>query len=61
MSDSTVYELEIKVSGHGQPDAFVRREYVSSDKASTDGAAAEFWAGVSNDIKAKCRPVADQG
>lgn len=61
MSESHPFEVEIRVSAHGQEDAFVRREYVSSDKSSTDGAAGEIWAGVSNDVKAKCRPVADQG
>lgn len=56
--ESFHYEIEVKVSAHGQPDAFVRREY-HSDKASTDSAAGELWQAVSNNAKARMRPVAD--
>jgi hypothetical protein len=61
MSEQHRYELEIKVSAHNQPDAYIRREYATSEKASTDGAAGEIWSGVSDDIKARCHPVNDGG
>lgn len=60
MSAENVYEIEVKVSAHGQPDAFVRREY-HTDKASTDGAAQEVWGAVNSDTKARMRSVADAG
>jgi hypothetical protein len=61
MSEKHVFEVELRVKAHGQDDAVVSREYVSADKASTDGAAGEIWAGVSDDVKAKCRTVNDGG
>lgn len=53
------FEVDMIVRKPGQPDAVVSREYVSVDKASTDGAASEIWAGVSDDTKARMSPVAD--
>lgn len=57
--ESHLYELEVRVSRPGQPDATVHREYQSVDAASTDRAIQEVWGGVSNDIKARMHPVAD--
>jgi hypothetical protein len=59
MSEKHVFEVELRVKAHGQDDAVVSREYVSADKASTDGAAGEIWAGVSDTLKSNMRPVAD--
>jgi hypothetical protein len=59
--DTRVFEVDLIVRAAGQPDARVSREYVTADKASTDGAAGEIWAGVSDDVKAKCRTVNDGG
>lgn len=60
MSDSRVFEVDLIVRAHGQEDARISREYVTSDKASTDGVASEIWNdGVCDVIKAKCRPVSD--
>ncbi len=53
------YELEVRVSVHGQEPAVINREYVSQDAASTDKAIQEVWAGVSNEIKAHMHPVND--
>lgn len=59
MTDETrPFELEVRVREHGQPDAVLHREVVSS-KASTDGVLAEVWAAVSDDAKARMRPVGD--
>jgi hypothetical protein len=55
------YELEIRVSTHGQEPAVLHREYVTSEKMSTDGALGAIWESVSNDTKAHCRTVADGG
>lgn len=60
MSDDTerhVFEVDVLVRANGQPDAIVSREYVSREKASTDGAVTEIWEAVSDDIKARMRPV----
>lgn len=54
-----IFEVDLIVRAHGQPDATVHREYTSPQKASTDGAAGEVWAGVSDEIKARMTPVAD--
>ena len=53
------FEFELRVSRPGQKDAVINREYVSFDKASTDGAASEIWAGVSDEAKAHMCPVND--
>jgi hypothetical protein len=53
------FEVELRVRTVGQPDAVLNREYITSEKQSTDGAAREIWAGISNDVKAKCRAVSD--
>ena len=53
------FELEVRVSRPGQEDAVINREYVSQDAASTDKAASEIWAGVSNETKAHMCPVND--
>ena len=59
MSEQHVFEVEVRVSRPGQEDAHVYREYVSKDAASTDKAASEVWAGVSNDVKARMKTVND--
>ena len=57
--ESHVFEVDLIVRGAGQPDMVISREYVSKDKASTDGAAGEIWSGVSPDVKARMRGVQD--
>ena len=54
-----VFEVDLVVRAAGQPDMVISREYVSKDKASTDGAAGEIWNGVSPDVKARMRGVND--
>ena len=55
----TVFEVDLTVRAHGQPDTTISREYVSHEKASTDGVADEIWEGVADAVKAKMHPVND--
>jgi hypothetical protein len=43
--ENRVFEVDLIVRAAGQPDARVSREYVSANKASTDGAAGEIFVG----------------
>jgi hypothetical protein len=63
MSDkeSRCFEVQVRVSAAGQPDAVVNREYVTSDAASTDKAARTIFDAIHADERAKMRPVADGG
>jgi hypothetical protein len=54
-----VFEVDVIVRAHGQEDARISREYVSTDKMSTDGVAGEIWKGFSDQTKAKMHPVSD--
>jgi hypothetical protein len=58
-AESEVFEVDLIVRASGQPDTVISREYVSKDKKSTDGAAEEIWAGVSDSVKARMHPVND--
>lgn len=60
MPEQHVYELEVRIRASNQPDSVIHREIVT-DKATTSEALGEVWVGVSNDVKAKCRGVEDQG
>jgi hypothetical protein len=59
MSKNRVFEIELRVKAHQQPDAVISREYTSHEKASTDGVAGEIWEGVADAVKAKMKSVAD--
>ena len=59
MTEQHRFEVEVRVSTHGQEPAVLNREYVSSDSASTDGALTEIWGAVSNEAKARMHPVQD--
>ena len=58
-AENHVFELEVRVRAAGQKDAVINREYVSTEKSSTDGAVKEIWDSVSAPTKAKMRGVAD--
>ena len=59
--DSRVFEVDLIVRSHGQPDVTVSREYVTSDAASTDKAARTIFDAIHADERAKMRPVNDGG
>jgi hypothetical protein len=47
-----VFEIDLIVRSHGQPDARVSREYVTSEKASTDGVAGVVFGAIHEDERA---------
>lgn len=59
MTEEHRFELEVRVSAHGQEPAVLHREYTSEDAASTDKALSEVWGAVNDATKARMSPVND--
>jgi hypothetical protein len=57
--ENRVFEVDLIVRAAGQPDARVSREYVSANKASTDGAAGEIFGAIDEAVKRNMRSVND--
>jgi hypothetical protein len=58
--ENRIFEVDLIVRAAGQKDARVSREYVSANKASTDGAAGEIFGAIDEAVQKRMRPVADQ-
>ena len=55
-----VYEVEIKVTAHGQEPSSIHREYVTTDAQSTHGAAGEIFGAIDAVVKRKFKTVASE-
>lgn len=59
--ESRVFEFELRIKAHGQPDAVMNREYASNDKASTDAVARQLYDSLPAIEKSRMRGVNDGG